>query len=61
VAKDPARQDGWRFLTGETDIVEWDGVWEGPDKCVYFLETKYFVDGVSPQYLFHPWLGLILI
>ncbi|KAF9505081.1 hypothetical protein BS47DRAFT_1489924 [Hydnum rufescens UP504] len=45
VAKDPARQDGWRFLTGETDIAEWDGVWEGPDEHIYFLETKDFVDG----------------
>ncbi|KAF9508950.1 hypothetical protein BS47DRAFT_1384558 [Hydnum rufescens UP504] len=44
VGKDPARQDGWRFLIGETDIAEWDGVWEGPDKHIYFLEMKDFVD-----------------
>ncbi|KAF9505089.1 hypothetical protein BS47DRAFT_1489931 [Hydnum rufescens UP504] len=44
VAKDPARPDGWRYLTGETDIAEWDGSWEGPDGRVYFLEIKHFVD-----------------
>jgi hypothetical protein len=58
VAKDPARPDGWRFLTGDTDIAEWDGLWEGPDDRVYFLETKHFVDAVSPRYLFHAWLRL---
>jgi len=45
VAKDPTRQDGWRYLTGETNIAEWDGIWEGPDEHIYFLETKHFVDG----------------
>ncbi|KAF9508936.1 hypothetical protein BS47DRAFT_1384555 [Hydnum rufescens UP504] len=45
VGKDPTRQDGWRYLTGETNIAEWDGIWEGPDEHIYFLETKHFVDG----------------
>ncbi|KAF9509913.1 hypothetical protein BS47DRAFT_1396440 [Hydnum rufescens UP504] len=44
VGKDPARQDGWRFLIGKTDIAEWDNIWEGPNRHIYFLETKDFVD-----------------
>ena len=53
VAQDPAaRQDGWRFLTAETDVAEWEGIWEGPDGHVYFLEAKHLISAVSFQRFF---------
>ncbi|KAF9504478.1 hypothetical protein BS47DRAFT_1355144 [Hydnum rufescens UP504] len=44
-AKDPSRPDGWRYLTGEKDTVQWDGLWEGVDGRIYCLEVKHFMDG----------------
>jgi hypothetical protein len=52
VAQDPTRKDGWRFLTAETDIAEWEGIWEGPDGHIYFLEAKHLVSNVNFQHLF---------
>jgi len=44
-AQNPARQDGWQFLTETRDIAEWGGIWEAADGHVFFLETKNFIDG----------------
>jgi hypothetical protein len=57
-AKDPSRPDGWRYLTAEKDVVEWDGLWQGIDGRVYCLEVKHFVDPVSSQYFFRILSGL---
>jgi hypothetical protein len=43
------REDGWRYLTAETDVAEWEGVWLGSNGRVYLLEAKYSVDEVSFQ------------
>jgi hypothetical protein len=53
-AHDPNRLDGWRFLTGEQDIAEWEGVWVGPTGHYYFLEAKHSMDPVSTNISFCP-------
>ena len=41
------RQGAWRFLTGEKDIAEWEGIWESCDGHHFFLEAKHFMDSAS--------------
>jgi hypothetical protein len=43
----PSQVDGWRFLGGDKDVAEWEGIWEGVDGHVYFLEAKHSVDMAS--------------
>ena len=50
--QDPTQQDGWRFLTAKSDIAEWGGLWEGPDRHVYFLEAKHYINYASFQCFF---------
>lgn len=49
-AQDPTSRDGWRFLTEQQDVVEWEGIWEGPGGHVFFLEVKHFMNAVSSIY-----------
>jgi len=46
-ADNPERENGWRYLTAENDIAEWEGIWERDDGHVYFLEAKLFMSLVS--------------
>jgi len=41
------RRDGWRILTGERDVAEWEGIWQSRDGRVFFLEAKHFMEMVS--------------
>jgi hypothetical protein len=43
---DDKRRDGWRILTGERDIAEWEGIWQSRDGHVFFLEAKHFMEMV---------------
>jgi hypothetical protein len=45
---------GWRFLTGEKDIAEWEGMWESCDGHHFFLEAKHFMDTASFLQLYDP-------
>jgi hypothetical protein len=47
VPDNPTRLGGWRFLTGEKDIAEWEGVWESCDGHHFFLEAKHLMDMAS--------------
>ena len=46
-ADNPKRENGWRFLTAERDVAEWDGIWVREDGHVYFLEVKHCMSAVS--------------
>jgi len=47
VPENPTRQGSWRFLTGEKDIAEWEGIWESCDGHHFFLEAKHCMDMAS--------------
>jgi hypothetical protein len=51
----PNREGAWRFLTTDkgNDMAEWEGIWEGADGHVFFLESKHLMDQVSFFCQFH--------
>ena len=49
--ENPSRKDGWRFLTGEKDVAEWEGIWESGDGHFFFLEAKDFMNIVGCTFM----------
>jgi hypothetical protein len=47
VSDNPTRPHDLQVLAGEDDIVEWEGVWIGPDGHYFFLEAKDSIGPVS--------------
>lgn len=50
LAANPKREEGWRHLTGEQDVAEWDGIWTSDDGHFFFLETKHSMSMESDDF-----------